>query len=243
MNIEPLVISAPFGNYIRPKGSTPTLGTFTAKKRPGRWRRVAQTVRYYPGAGAWVNRIGLRNPGIDALKKASNSILSIHGFTAEEWDYLLREAPDKGPLALELNLSCPNVPGGDDYPPGLFRQAIDCGLPVIVKLPPVNYEAMLIEALVAGVTWFHATNTLPTDGGGISGKPLKPVALAVVRAVRSTGGDKIGIIGGGGITSSRDITDYAVAGADRFAVGSGALWRWRLGTLITAARRQVDVQL
>lgn len=235
--IKPLVISAPFGNYIQPKDATATIGTFTAKARPGRWQRVIQTVRYYPGAGAWVNRIGLRNPGIDSVGSGSagGRILSIHGFDPDEWDYLLAVAPSKTPNALELNLSCPNVPGGEDYPKNLFAKAQATFLPVIVKLPPVNYDVMLHDALNEGVRWFHATNTLPTPGGGISGKPLKAVALAVVRDVRAVGGESVHIIGGGGITLPSDIDDYAEAGADHFAVGSGAVWFWRLRALCKAA--------
>jgi len=62
--LKPLVVSAPFGNYIQPDGCTATLGTFTAASRPGRLWRILKTVRYYPRLRAWVNKIGLRNPGI-----------------------------------------------------------------------------------------------------------------------------------------------------------------------------------
>jgi dihydroorotate dehydrogenase len=49
--IRPLVVSAPFGNYVQPRGTTPTLGTFTLLRRGGvasRIWRVFLTVRYYP---------------------------------------------------------------------------------------------------------------------------------------------------------------------------------------------------
>ena len=65
--VKRLIISAPFGNYLQPEGTTPTLGTFTLARRPGRIQRIIRTVRWYPRIGAWVNRIGLRNPGIDWL--------------------------------------------------------------------------------------------------------------------------------------------------------------------------------
>jgi len=68
--LRPLIVSAPFGNYIQPAGCTATLGTFTALRRGGvinRAWRVLLTVRYYRRMKAWVNRIGLRNPGIDWL--------------------------------------------------------------------------------------------------------------------------------------------------------------------------------
>jgi len=86
--VRPLIISAPFGNYIQPPGATPTLGTFTLADRPGRVRRVLATVRYYRRLGAWVNKIGLRNPGIDWLVQrvesdginVADKLVSIHGF-------------------------------------------------------------------------------------------------------------------------------------------------------------------
>nr|MBX2851143.1 hypothetical protein [Phycisphaeraceae bacterium] len=101
--IRPLIISAPFGNYIQPPGTTATLGTFTAARRGGilnRVWRILLTVRYYRKAKAWVNKIGLRNPGIDWLVVKNQSpkpgradvkdkIVSIHGFTPEDWYTLL----------------------------------------------------------------------------------------------------------------------------------------------------------
>ena len=92
MTFQPLIISAPFGNYIQPVGATATLGTFTADPRPGRWRRVLLTVRYYRKLGGWVNKIGLRNPGIDwqvervrgGKVSVADKIVSIHGMSEEK---------------------------------------------------------------------------------------------------------------------------------------------------------------
>lgn len=96
--MQNLVISAPYGNYIQPQGATPTLGTFTNEPRPGRWLRVAKTVRFYPKIGAWTNQIGLRNPGIDAAPDCDGTkILSIHGFDSDDWYWLLAKAPHKHP--------------------------------------------------------------------------------------------------------------------------------------------------
>jgi len=45
--MTPIVISPPFGNYRLPgtAGLTRIAGSFTVLPRPGRWRRVAATVR------------------------------------------------------------------------------------------------------------------------------------------------------------------------------------------------------
>lgn len=226
--IRPLTISAPFGNYIRPEGCTATLGTFTAHDRPGRPWRIAKTVRYYPRLKAWVNKIGLRNPGIGYVDKQvakgkldlADKLVSIHGFSPEEWFSLLDSIAKLRPMAVELNMSCPNV-GHIDWPPELFRRALNTGVPVVVKLPPVNYDTMAESAVAQGVRAFHACNTLPVPAGGLSGLPLKPVALQCIRDLRARDwGQDIQIIGGGGIRTPEAINEYKDAGADTFAVGS-----------------------
>ncbi|MBL0928376.1 MAG: hypothetical protein IBJ11_12125 [Phycisphaerales bacterium] len=241
--IQPLVISAPFGNYVQPHGATATLGTFTLERRPGRLWRVLRTVRYYPGLGAWVNKIGLRNPGIGWLEARAGSgrarlgdkIVSIHGFAPDDWAALLDRLCVLRPMAIELNMSCPNV-GHVNWPGWLFaravRSACDAGSLVVVKLPPVNYRAMFDDALAAGVRVFHCCNTIPVPAGGVSGKPLKPVAIACIvdclgslpAALRG----RVAIIGGGGITTPADIDDYAAAGAARVAVGTKVFKPWYL---------------
>lgn len=226
-----LVISAPFGNYVQPKGAVATLGTFTAARRAGRLWRILATVRYYPRLKAWVNKIGLRNPGIDwlAARVASSRIdprdklVSIHGFVPDDWWRLLDAIARIRPLGVELNMSCPNV-GEIDWPRELFVRACATGLPVVVKLPPVQFELLLEEAIAAGIRRFHCCNTLPIPAGGLSGKPLKPVALQCIRRVldlvppgcRS----ELRIVGGGGVREVQDVDDFAKAGVHAIAVGT-----------------------
>lgn len=231
---KPVVISAPFGNYVRPAGATPTVGTFTVHRRRGRWHRILATVRYMPRVGAWVNRIGLRNPGIGWVESRvaagkmglAESIVSVHGFHEDEWRDLIRRVAALRPGAIELNVSCPNV-GELSWPAWLFAEA-EAALPgrVIVKIPPVRYEAMVRDALGAGVRMFHCCNTLPVPGGGMSGKPLMPLALIAIGRVRALAREmgidagSVLIIGGGGITEPADVDAYADAGADRVAIGT-----------------------
>ncbi|MBN8645809.1 MAG: hypothetical protein J0L61_11295 [Planctomycetes bacterium] len=253
--IEPLVISAPFGNYVQPRwrarvgegqfggggiargefGATPTLGTFTNERRPGRVWRIVRTVRYSPFLNAWVNKIGLRNPGIDWLAgrvkdgraRVDHALVSVHGFNDAEWDRLTGVASGLGALGVELNMSCPNV-GHVNWPEWLFERAVSrcssAGCVLVVKLPPVNFEVMVERALGAGVRALHCCNTIPVPAGGVSGKPLKPVAIQCigrVREVAARGGHAgLTIIGGGGVTTPGDIDDYANAGATRAAIGT-----------------------
>lgn len=231
-HIKPLVISAPFGNYIRFDGATSTFGTFTAQRRRGRAWRVLKTVRYSRRLGAWVNRIGLRNPGIAWLEQrvrarrtdVSASIVSVHGFTDEQWWTLLTRADALGAVAIELNMSCPNV-GEVNWPEKLFERAAVLNTPVVVKIPPVRFERLTREALGAGLRTLHCCNTLPVPGGGMSGKPLTPIALRCIEDVhaiaRDLGADDdLTIIGGGGITTPEDVDAFADAGSNRFAIGS-----------------------
>lgn len=230
--IKPLIISAPFGNYIQPEGTTPTLGTFTAARRGGvinRAWRVLLTVRYYRKAKAWVNKIGLRNPGIDWLVNKCNAgkvdvsdkLVSIHGFTPEDWTALLDKTAPLKPLAIELNMSCPNV-GHISWPEDLFERA-EAALPgsIIAKIPPVNYDTMVEQAYAAGIRIFHCCNTLPNPGGGMSGKPLMAVALQCIQDLkRKPYFDELTIIGGGGIYEADDVDAYADLGVKHAAVGT-----------------------
>jgi len=189
--------------------------------------------------GAWINQIGLRNPGIDWLiqraqrgkMNLSDKILSIHGFDDQQWELLLQSAQTLSTAALELNMSCPNV-GEITWPAHLFDQSIATGVPVLVKLPPVNFEQMVDHALSAGVRAFHCCNTIPVPRGGISGKPLKPFSIQCIRRVldlaQQRAIDDLVLIGGGGITTPRDIDDYAAAGATHVAVGTKAMNPLRL---------------
>ena len=229
--LKPLIISAPFGNYVQPAGATATLGTFTAAARPGRVWRVVRTVRYYRGLGAWVNRIGLRNPGIEWLVRrvgegqvgAGDKIISVHGFCDVDWSVLLERAAEVRPLAVELNMSCPNV-GEVNWPEDLFERAVAAGPAVIVKLPPVNYGLIFRQAWEGGVRAFHCCNTLPVPAGGLSGQPLKPVALHCIRTILGGLSDEqrreVRIIGGGGVREPADVDDYADAGASHVAIAT-----------------------
>jgi dihydroorotate dehydrogenase len=226
--LRPLTVSAPFGNYIRPEGCTATLGTFTVLDRPGRPWRIAKTVRYYPRLKAWVNQIGLRNPGIGYVERQvargkldlADKLVSIHGFGPEDWDLLLSKIAELRPMGVELNISCPNV-GHISWPPQLFRDAVQTGVPVVVKLPPVNYQDLTQAAYEQGVRVFHACNTLPVPRGGLSGAPLKPVALQCIADLRRQPfGDQVLILAGGGIRNTQDIEDYQRVGADAFAIGT-----------------------
>lgn len=245
-----LIISAPVGNYLSRPWATSTLGTYTLQCRAGallRAWRVLRTVRPWPRAGAWVNRLGLPNPGIGSLEGCqdlSGKILSVHGFCREEWIDLSRMVRRLQPLAVEANLSCPNVEQASIIAllDGCYRLQ-DCGLPVIAKLPPVRWMDFARPLYCAGIRAFHLCNTLPTPAGGLSGKPLKPLSLWAVQEVRQTFGESVRIIGGGGVTGPEDAREYLLAGANHVALASGLFtlrWRRRLQVIHDDMRRWVE---
>lgn len=237
--MKPVIVSAPFGNYpgiikkVTGADFTPTMGTFTARPR-GMWDkpygsrllRILLTLRYSPTFKSWKNKIGLKNPGVrwlqDQVHKGKidvrDKIVSIYGWDMREWEILARAMNDIRPMYVEVNASCPNV----DKPPfteDLFHMLDHSGLRTIVKLPPVGYRNVARMAWVNGITTFHATNTLPTPKGGLSGKALKPVAMEVVKDLRALY-PKATIIGGGGVSTVEDALDFRACGADHVAVGS-----------------------
>jgi dihydroorotate dehydrogenase len=227
--MKKFIISAPFGNWLESKHATSTLGTYTVQNRAGllRWRlwwKMLSTIRYCRGVRGWTNKLGLPNPGIKHLEKmvkkgfnVKDKIISIHGFNNEDWIILLSKIKELQPLAVELNVSCPNV-GEIPIHRDIFLAARYTGVKVIVKLPPVNYESIEDAALQAGIEIFHCCNTYPIEGvGGLSGTPLKPLVKDCIIQMMNY---DVELIAGGGIRNAKDVKEYKDLGADKFAVAS-----------------------
>lgn len=236
-----IIISAPFGNYLNYPNATSTLGTFTLRHRGGtikRLWRMARTLRPLGRAGGWINKLGLPNPGIHSLPLRcydidpyADKIVSIHGFCADDWRHLAYTVSQHQPGFVEMNLSCPNVAHThylkdlEECVSILLRNKIG----VIAKLPPVKWMAMAVPLRGMGVNSFHCCNTIPTPGGGISGKAVKNYSLWATEELKQKWGAAVRVIGGGGVTGVDDVTDYLKAGADHVAIGSAFLnpFRWR----------------
>jgi dihydroorotate dehydrogenase len=227
--LQPLILSAPMGNYLRFSGTTATRGTFTLQRRGGwPWRlwRVARTLRYAWRLQSWRNQLGLPNPGLAAFLRHAPAfhalhadIVSVYGFTRADWLQLVGQLIGATDCLLELNLSCPNVP---------HRVVLDDVLPavalaperIIAKLPPLDWLPVAEGLSAAGVRRFHACNTLPASGGGWSGAVLQPYSLSAIRQLRTRFGPEIVLIGGGGIRTAADVQAYAEAGANHVAMAS-----------------------
>lgn len=226
-----LIVSAPFGNYLTFEGITSTIGTYTLSNRQGLYKinlikGLLFRLHYIRKIG-WINKMGLPSPGISYLQnKIKNGytirdkILSIHGFNDREWQQLIYIASNLKPLAVEFNVSCPNV-GEANIPKNLFTLAIQKKLRIIVKLPPVNYRKIATLALDSGVRAFHCCNTYPSPLGGLSGQLLQPMVAQCIEDVRDMAArEELDIIAGGGIRNADDIYFYKNLGANKFALAT-----------------------
>ena len=65
-------IGPPFGNYISLPNTISISGSFTLNERSGLYSQIIKTLYYSYEHNGWVNKIGLRNKGIDwALKNVN----------------------------------------------------------------------------------------------------------------------------------------------------------------------------
>ncbi|ORZ30382.1 hypothetical protein BCR44DRAFT_1493895 [Catenaria anguillulae PL171] len=85
-------------------------------------------------------------------------------------------------------------------------------VPVCVKIAPDMSEEELRDVAKRPAS-LKSDAELVQQAGGLSGAPVFPLGLRAVRIVRSEIGDKIPIIGCGGIASGKEALAYAAAGA------------------------------
>jgi dihydroorotate dehydrogenase len=228
-----LIIGAPFGGWVTHPLATSTIGTYTFRKRAGRLKRLwryLSTVWYYPRAQAWVSRLQLPSPGICSISPGAtdvtDKIISIRAEGVESWGLLAAYAALPCPLAVELNLSCPNtdalsiqsaVEAASDVMSGTSYAHTNQIIAKLGPVRPMEYAARLYDV---GVRRFHLCNAMTTPGGSLSGKPLQAFSLWAVEEARKRWGDDVEIIGGGGVTCAADARVFLKAGADRVSVAS-----------------------
>ena len=223
-------ISAPFGNYIKPKGTIPVTGTFTLNARGNRFWAVLKTLRYNTAHNGWTNRLGLPNPGIrEGLKKGSK-IISIAEIDKGDFQRLNVLIPEN--QSIELNLSCPNLNKK------LSWESAKCFDSekrewCIAKLSPLTTpEELKFVVEFLGFTQLHFSNTLPTVQGGLSGPMLRGYTTELIDLARSEYGNSVEIIAGGGVSDFGSVTNYLSNGADHVSIGSVCFNPLRLRKLL-----------
>ena len=221
-HLKNILIAPPFGRYLKFKETSNVYGSFTYERRKGLIKQCIKTIRKID-KNAWRNKIGLRNPGLPNIKplKRPQDIISLAALEMTDWQKfadILNTKEFADCKNIEINIGCPNAMICD-FPKELVSLYKNKNL--IVKFPPnIDINARIAEYLEVGITTFHLCNTLPSDRGGISGYPLKALSVPAVKSAREKFGDKITLIGGGGVYSVKDAKEYLDAGADHLSLSS-----------------------
>ena len=210
-------ISPPFGNWISYPGTYSVIGSYTLEERPGLIWRVFSTLRYSWKYKGWINKIGLRNKGIEhgIAKYGRGKILSIAILQPSDIDEMLKRIPSR--YNLELNVSCPNVK--EKLVNSKIEKFIGNREWCIVKVSPLVEIEEISNYYNLGFRQFHISNTLPVKNGGLSGSVLVEKNLKTIRKVKKEYKDVV-IIGGGGIKSFDVMQRYLQAGADHISVST-----------------------
>lgn len=203
-----------------------------------------------------IQSMGLPNLGYQAYLQLTQQLVgrgkpviaSISGITLEDNVEMIRAFQESDIDLIELNLSCPNIPGKPQlaYDFEATERTLDavCSLgdkPLGLKLPPyfdfVHFEMMARIILRYPISFVASINSIgntlvidpeteqviirPKSGfGGLSGQYVKPVGLANVRAFHQLFEGKIDVIGVGGIVTGSDAFEYLLAGATAVQVGT-----------------------
>ncbi len=211
--------------------------------------------RVHETAGGMLNSVGLQGRGLahwlerdlpPALDAGARVVASIWGRSVEEYRRaadLLADAPP-GVVAVEVNLSCPNV----EHRSSVFAHSPDeaaaavaatagCGRPRWAKLSPnvtdlAPVARAVAEAGAEAVTLVNTVMALAIDpatrrfrlgsghrGGGLSGPAIHPVAVRAVHDVHAAHPD-LPIVGVGGVASGEDAAELLLAGARAVQVGT-----------------------
>lgn len=209
--------------------------------------------RVHETAAGMLNSVGLQGPGVEAwlerelpALEASGArvVASIWGTSVAGYEKaaaMLACAP-ASVVAVEVNLSCPNVETRRSMFAHSASAAADvmaatasCGRPRWAKLSPnvtditeiasavldAGAEALTLVNTVMGMAIDPATHRprLGGGGGGLSGPAIHPVAVRAVHEVRAAFAHAA-IVGVGGVASGVDAAEFLVAGASAVQVGT-----------------------
>jgi dihydroorotate dehydrogenase (NAD+) catalytic subunit len=230
------------------------LGAVTTKSQaPFAWSGNPAP-RLHPSASGMVNAVGLQGPGVDRwladdlpplVARGARVIASVWGHETDDFVKAASAvARADGVVAIEINLSCPNLVHGGDliaHDPGATAATVRAvvgvvdGLPVLAKLSPNATDVVTIAraAVDAGATGLTLVNTvraflvdagtrrpaLGAGNGGLSGPAIKPIALRIVHDV-SVALPGVPIVGTGGVSTGEDAVEMLLAGATAVGVGT-----------------------
>lgn len=209
--------------------------------------------RVHPTTAGMINAVGLQGPGVAAWRRdalpalqraGARTVISIWGRSVGEYAAAAAAlvGVDSGVVAVEVNLSCPNLEGRR----GIFAHDAElsaevvaatavCGLPRWAKLSPntdriADVAGAVRDAGAEAVTLINTVLAMVIDpdtgravlgngGGGLSGPAIHPVAVRAVFDVRAAHPD-LPIVGVGGVTTGRHAAELLMAGANAVQVGT-----------------------
>ena len=238
-----------YSNEIESLWKIETLGTYVTKGLSLKPHYGNPTPRIWDERHGMINNIGLQNVGLDRFfdehfpffrKKKTPIIINFFGFAEEEYiAFATKVKPDRLIVALEMNLSCPNIKAGGisfGKDPQMVFEIVKkvkaaTRIPLIAKLTPEVKNIIDIgrAAYEAGADGLTLINTMPAAivevkrkrvpiKGGLSGPVLKPIALRAVHECSKA--VPIPVIGVGGITNTDDAISFFMAGARAVQIGS-----------------------
>ena len=200
-----------------------------------------------------LNAIGLQNHGVDHflqvdlpwLNRAEVPVIaSIAGNTVQEFIYVaerLRDAP--GVIALEVNISCPNLEdrnnmfAHDDKATATVIASVRraATVPIFAKLSPnvtslTDIAGAALDSGAQGISLINTVFGMAIDIrtarpklagviGGLSGPAIRPIAVRAVFEVHRAF-PHVPIIGMGGIMNHEDAIEFVLAGATAVALGT-----------------------
>jgi dihydroorotate dehydrogenase len=126
----------------------------------------------------------------------------------------LRRLPACPPLLVKI---APDLE--DDAIDAIARLAYEEGLAGVIAVNTSQHRLGLEQRRLAG-----SGLTLAEEAGGLSGRPLRPRALEVLRRLRATAGPALPLIGVGGIDSPEAAWERIAAGASLVQVYTGWIY-------------------
>lgn len=209
--------------------------------------------RVHETPAGMLNSVGLQGPGVVAwrehelpelIEAGARVVVSIWGRSVQDYARAAEALQDcpKQVVAVEVNLSCPNLDGGTHlfaHDPVATAQVLQAtsqiGLPLWAKLSPntdrlVEVAAAAQEAGAEAVTLINTVLGMIIDtesrrpllgggGGGLSGPAIRPVAVRAIHDVHMALPD-LPIVGVGGCATAVDAVELMLAGASAVQIGT-----------------------
>jgi dihydroorotate dehydrogenase len=232
-NPKPRVFRLPPDRALINRMGFPNDGVAVARARLAQWARQPRQ---------WILGVSLGKQKETALSEAADDYVAVMQAVFEYADYLA------------VNVSSPNTPGlrelqGKAYLASILeRLQLENGRlasvhslrerPILVKIAPDllpdDLNEILDVALALGVAGAIATNTTVsrpelehrnrTENGGLSGAPLAEKSNEIIDYIRRYCGDRLAVIGAGGVFTVEDIEAKLDAGASVVQLYTGLVY-------------------